>query len=100
MIRFTAGNPEKVILAFLSRLVRCFPSGLCSVESGRWMIRNLGLQGEGGTVMGAASEAECQRDYRGFTPMIAWDVITFATCADTPECSYHFRCVWRGSRRV
>lgn len=43
---FAARDPEKVIWAFVSRLVECFSSGLCSLESGGWVIRGPGLRGE------------------------------------------------------
>lgn len=57
-ICFTTRNPEEVILTSLSRLVRCFSSGLCSTESGGWVIRVPGLRGEGDTDMVTAGRAE------------------------------------------
>ena len=45
-IQLAARNPEKVIWAFVSRPVRGFLSGLCSTESGRWVIRAARLPGE------------------------------------------------------
>lgn len=92
----------------LSSLPRCFSSGLCDVELGRWVIRGPGLRDNGDTDVVSAGTAEGMP--RGLLPLpadeIAWSVpgvpshLEFATFVDTTEHSYHLRCTWGGRGRV
>lgn len=81
-----ARNPEKGILAFVSRPVRGFLSGLCIMESGRWVLRGPRLPGRLTHRHGDCWK-DTQRDCCGFTPMGAWNVTMFA---DKPFLAYEW----------